>query len=329
LVTTRLTIVTMGQCKAMVWRIGAATIIVAAANAAQATGSGALGDYLIKNGYGAAPLAHPVNYYHLPVRADGQAGYLTIDTGAPTSLVFRSSLKSLRLTEAKTNRHVIGAFGRASDVFGSATIRTLVAGNCTLTNVPVIVATGRGDSMLDNIRPSGVIGLRELVRYHAVLDLKNRLIYFQASPSNHSSSEIRAILLKDGYTLVPLSLADSHLQIAGSLNSVPCRVVVDTGAYLTVFSRDFVNRAGLKTIATPFVAEALGGSSKVGMVKFASLRIGNYEIRNGSATVAPLNREIFGSPSGIAGLLGAEYLGMNWAVFDFASRTMYLRPRRR
>jgi len=286
-----------------------------------------LGTDLSQNGYCSAPLYNPINFYHLRIRSNGNVGSLIIDTGAPETLVFRSSLKRLGLIEEKTNRHVIGVLGRGADVFGLASIKTLMAGNCSFTDVPVLIANGRGETMLDPTRPDGAFGLHELIRYGAVLDLKNRLIYLQAGPKKNNSG-IRSVLLQQGYTPVPVSIVDHHLMIRGSLNGIPCRMVVDTGAFLTVFNSDFITRAGFKTVATPFIARGLGGSTHVRMVKFATLRIENYEILNGSATVAPLNPEIFNSKSGVAGLIGAEYLGRNWAVFDFGDGTMYLRPRR-
>ncbi len=308
----------------------AAILSLVAVISVQASDSNGLGNYLIQNGYGRAPLIHPVNLFHLQVRSNDKRGSLIVDTGAPGSLVFRSSVKQLGLTEIKTTKQVNGAFGRARDVFGRATIDVLSAGNCKLNNVQVAIATGSGQSMLDNNRPDGVLGLRELFRYGAVLDLKNRSAYFrQSQAQNISSNQIRSILLGQGYVPVPFSVNDSHLQVPGAVNGVPCRFVLDTGAYLTVFSQYFASRAGLKTIPTPFIGRGLGRSTHVGMVKFNSLRVGNFEIVNGSATVGPLNPEVFGSHSEIAGLVGAEYLGMDWAVFDFTGNTLYLRPRGR
>lgn len=302
-------------------------IIVSLVSIDRAAASDPLGAYLSQNGYCSAPLFHPINYYHLRIRSNGKVGSLFIDTGAPETLVFRSSASRLGLVEQKTNRDVIGVLGRGADVFGVASIKTLTAGNCTLADVPVVIANGRGETPLDSMRPDGAFGLDQLIRYGAVLDLKNRLIYLQTGEKKKNSG-VRSILLGEGYTPVPVSIIDHHLMVHGALNGVPCRMVVDTGAYLTVFSSDFITRGAFKTVATPLIARGLGGSTHVRMVKFATLRIEDYEMLNGSATVAPLNPEAFNSKSGIAGLIGAEYLGMNWAVFDFTEGTIYLRPRR-
>jgi predicted aspartyl protease len=290
----------------------------------------ALGVYLTKNGYGGAQLVQTGNYYVLPIRLSGKRGNLLIDTGSSATLIFRSSLRRLGLTESRTTTPVAGAFGRGRDVLGLTNIGILTAGNCTLTNVPVQVAAGSVDSVLERTHSNGLLGLRELVKFGAVLDLHNRLLYLRPSrPGGKVSAEIKSILLRQGYTPVPLSLADFELRVEGALNGVPCHFVVDTGGYLTMLSPSYVARAKLKRIPTRLVAKGLNGSSPVEMIIFPSLRIGNYEIRHGSASVTRLDPERFGSASGIAGLIGIEYLAMNYAVFDFINGTLYLRPGRR
>jgi predicted aspartyl protease len=284
----------------------------------------ALGLYLTKNGYGGAQLVQLGNFYHLPVQSSGKPGNLIVDTGSSTSLIFRSSLKRLNLIESKTTDHVIGIFGQGRDLSGLTTVKALTAGNCTFTNVPVSVAS---DSSFSRPRSNGLLGLRELVKFGAVLDLRNRLIYLRPSrPDDRAGSQIKSILSRQGYTAVPLLLRYNHLFVSGALNGIPCYFVVDTGGYLTTLDANFAARAKLKVEATPLIEESFGSSSPVGIAIFPSLRIGNYQIKHGSVSVVHLNPEIFGSKSEIAGLIGVEYLSINCAIFDFVSRALYLRP---
>src|SRR5207244_11603961 len=97
-----------------------------------------------------------------------------VDTGGPMTLLYRSSLSRLNLAESKTTEHVNGAFGRGRDVYGLTMIKALTAGNCVLTNLPVAVAS---DSSLSRSLSNGVLGLRELMTFRAVLDLQNHLLY--------------------------------------------------------------------------------------------------------------------------------------------------------
>jgi predicted aspartyl protease len=288
----------------------------------------ALGLYLTKNGYGGAQLVHLGNFYHLPIQSNGRPGNLVVDTGSSTTLIFRSSLRGLNLTESTTVKRVSGAFGGGNDIYGLTTIKALTAGNCTLTNMPVAIASGSADSSFSRAHSNGLLGLRELVNFGAVLDLRNHLVYLRPSrPGNSVSSEIKSILSRQGYTAVPLLLRGNHLYVAGALNDVPCYFIVDTGGYVTVLDIGFATRAKLKAAPTRLVAEGFGGRTPVGMTIFPSLRIGNYEIKNGSASVARLNPEVLRSEFKIAGLIGVEYLAISRAIFDFVSGTMYLRPR--
>jgi len=284
----------------------------------------ALGLYLTKNGYGGAPLVHLGNFYHLPIQSNGKPGNLLVDTGGPMTLLYRSSLSRLNLAESKTTEHVNGAFGRGRDVYGLTMIKALTAGNCVLTNVPVAVAS---DSSLSRSLSNGVLGLRELIKFGAVLDLQNHLLYLRPTrPGEGVGSNIKAILSRQGYTAIPLVLKKNHLYAVGAVNGVPCHFIVDTGSYLTSLDVRFATRTKLNVGANRLIGEGLSGSSPEGMTRLSSLRIGDYEIKNGSASVAPLNPVIFEAHSDTAGLLGAEYLAINRAIFDFVSGSMYLRP---
>ena len=288
----------------------------------------ALGLYLTKNGYGGAQLAQLGNFFHLPIQSSGKPGNLVVDTGSPSTLIFRSSLKGLNLSESTTAERIIGPFGRGRDVYGLTTIKVLTAGNCTLSNVPVAVASGSADSSFTRAHSNGLLGLRELIRFGGVLDLRNHLVYLRPSPPGNSvGSGIKSILSGQGYTAVPLMLKGKHVLVAGALNGIPCHFIVDTGGYVTTLDADFVARSKLKVTATRLVAEGLGGSSSVGITRFPSLRIGTYQIQNGSASVVRFNPEILGSHSLVAGIIGVEYLSINHAIFDFVSGIVYLRPR--
>jgi predicted aspartyl protease len=287
-----------------------------------------LGLYLTKNGYGGAQLVQLGNFFHLPIRATGRPGDLVVDTGSPSTLIFRSSLNGLNLSESRTGYLVSGAFGRDRGVYGLTTIKTLSAGNCTLTNVPVTVASGSADSAFTRAHSNGLLGLRELIRFGAVLDLRNHLVYLRSSRSGNSvGSGIKSILSGQGYTAVPLLLKGNHVFVEGALNGVPCHFIIDTGGYVTTLDVDFVARAKLKVAATRLVAQGLSGSSSVGITRFPSLQIGNYQIQNGSASVVRFNPEILRSHSVVAGIIGVEYLSINRAIFDFIGGTLYLRPR--
>jgi len=289
-----------------------------------------LGAFLVSQGYGGAQLVRTGQYYHLPIVANGKPAHLVVDTGAPTALIFRRSLKTLDLTESKTDAPERGAFGSGKRLLGMTTIRTLTAGNCTLSNVPVAVSDDDG-SLAPFGRPNGFVGLRELVKYGAVLDFSRRLIYLRPSrPGNEIAASIRSILQQNNYKAIPLSLQRGHLRVPGKVNDTACHFWVDSGAYVTVLDRDFAGRAKLGGGAlTHYEAHGIGKSGgRVRAASFSSLWIGDYQIKQPSAAILELDPHMLGrgTSAEVNGLVGVEYLALNSAIIDFISGTIYLRP---
>ena len=294
---------------------------------------GALGLFLTSHGYGGAQLVHPGNLFRVPIISNGKAGDLIVDTGASTSLIYRASIRKLGLTVTETEHAVQGAFGKGRENFGRTTIQSLAMGNCVLLNMPAAVASDKeGRGMFRRYGSSdGLLGLREMMGYGAVLDLGNRLLFVRASgPSKEIGAGVRSILISQGFTAVKLTFLRSHVHAAGEINGMPCRFVVDTGAFLTGIDRDAAARARIGGYRTEVVADGIGPSGgELRLAKFPSLRIGTYEIKNASATVVKFGDEVVGRGTDTedAGLLGAEYLGQNSAVFDFNSATLYLKAK--
>lgn len=291
----------------------------------------ALGTFLTGRGYAGSQMVNPDNHFRLLIKSNGKPGNLIVDTGAPNSVIFRESLRKLGLTETKTEHVAVGMFGGGSDRFGMTKVQSFATGNCELANVPVLVIS---DPMRSGRRNAdGLFGFREMVKFGAVLDLGNRLLLINPKGLNKSlSPEIRTLLVSRGFTPVPLSVFGSHIRVAGAINGMPCRYILDTGSYLSLIDSEVVKRAKVRTLSTRIRAQGVGASGgMVGMAKLASIRLGNYEIRNPSATVAPVYGAAIdrGKKSEAAGFLGIEYLGMNSAVIDFNSGTLYLRPKSR
>ncbi len=289
----------------------------------------ALGSYLTAHGYGGSQLVRLGNYYHLPIYSNSRPGNLVIDTGAPATMIFRSSVKRLGLTESKTKNPVSGVFGKSRQFYSIATIKELVAGNCKFTNVPVAIAPDVGHASAYGT-PSGFLGLREMIAFGAILDFPHRIIYL--APSRRGSevgAAVRSLMVNQGWTPIALSLSRNHLRVSGRLNDIPCNLIVDTGAYLTTLDRKVASRAKLGRERTHFTVEGVGNSGGNALLgTFSSLWVGNYQIKKGSVMVAEMDAEALGlgTKSEVGGFLGIEYLSMNSAIFDFISGTLYLRP---
>jgi predicted aspartyl protease len=310
----------------------------------------ALGSYLTEHGYGGAQLVRVGNFYHLPIKANGKPGNLIIDTGLPATLIFRPSVDEFGLAESKTTAPVHGAFGASGEYYGTAMIKELKAGNCTLINVPVAVAPAV-DSTARGTNTSGVLGLRELLKFGAILDLSHQLLYFSSArptvrnveatwvrtnhgfrpvaPGTELSQMVHSMLLERGWTPVRFSIAHRHLRVPGAVNGVPCYLTLDTGSHMTLLDAEFAKRANITGVPTQIAAPSIGRSAtNLRLALIRAIRIGNCEIKPGSSMVSALDSEAIGRDSDweVAGFIGAEHLAMNSAIFDFTSRQLYLRP---
>lgn len=294
----------------------------------------ALDQYVVAHGYGGAQFIQYQNTYRLPIIANGQPGDLTIDTGSPSAIIFQAVMKKFGLTREETDIAVHGAFGKGKDKVGRTVIHQLAMGNCTLTNVQAAVLPDPAGGGLHRVygATDGLFGLREMMKYGAVLDISNHLLLVNPrGQSNGVSQGMRSILTKQGYTPVELSISGGHLHLSAVINGAPCRLVVDTGAFLTVIDDQFARSAHLGGHNTGQYAEGFGTKARpIQVSQFPEFKVGDFVIRNASVTITALDPELLGGQgkSPAVGLLGAEYLGMHGAVFDFNSGTLYLRQKK-
>jgi predicted aspartyl protease len=293
----------------------------------------ALDSYVVAHGYGGAQFVQYQNTYRLPIIANGTPGDLTIDTGSPSSVIFNATLKKFGLTRRATEVAVKGAFGAGTEKIGLTTIHQLAMGNCTLMNVKAaVVSDPQGGGFYRRYGlTDGLFGLRELLNYGAVLDISNHLLMVHPGGQMKGISEgIRSILTRQGYTPVELTVIGGHLHVSAVVNGTPCHLVVDTGAFLTVLDERFARKAHLGGYATGSYAEGFGTKARpIRVSQFPEFKVGDFTIRNASVTITQLNPELLGGQAkgSAVGLLGAEYLGLHGAVFDFNSGTLYLRAK--
>lgn len=199
-------------------------------------------------------------------------------------------------------------------------------------NVPVAIASDL-DTNHRYGSSDGLLGLRELVKFGAVLDFGHRLIFVNPRGGSKAVSQaVKLILISQGYTPVDLTLSKSHLRAAGVVNGLPCSFIVDSGAFLTAIDRETAAKARIGGRRTQMVARGLGRSGgEISAATFPSLQVGSFEIRNASVAVVGFSSEALerGTAAAAGGVLGAEYLSRHGVVFDFNSATLYLRPKKK
>jgi len=310
-------------------------------------GSGTLAGLLSKQGLGGAKLERRFgNHLLVPVSVNNRRAALMIDTGSPNTVIDVNSVNTFGLTVEKTDSNVGGLFGRSWERFGASKVKSMAMGNCTVMNVPVVIADfstfnrdRSGPATGSHISESkalahinGVLGANEMVKFGMIIDCTRQMLY--VNPKRRSAAVSQGLanfLVGRGFTRVPMRLnANQHFDVQGALNGHSTRFIVDTGSATTLIDTQVAVKSGTGVTAlTGYGAGGAGGLVEgVNRTDVKELAIGNFKLANAGVVVAHVSRDILLSNSTAesnAGVLGQEYLSSNFAVIDVGGMALYLR----
>jgi len=119
---------------------------------------------------------------------------------------------------------------------------------------------------------------------------------------------------------------NGHIDVPAALNGRAVRLIVDTGSGVTTIDKKAAAQSGIGVVGTQFAASSAGRVQAIGNAVVKELKIGEFTIHNAEADVVTVAGEISqGAEGSTAGLVGAEYLGFNFAVIDIGGMALYLR----
>jgi len=290
----------------------------AAANAAPA----ALKTFLEREGYGGAQLKRRLgNHLFATTIINGRRMALAIDTGAPFTLVDAASAKSLGLRVQTTDAHVTGITGLVEKA-GVANIATLGMGNCTFLNVPIGVADTGDINLIRGPHLDGLFGAHEMSKFGMIVDCARQMLYVNPNGASAAKSQKLAEFLRGrGFVRIPMTFNKGHhLVIDSAVNGHPARFIVDTGAGITFLSAALAYASGATGTGLNLEAHgATGGSLPERIARVKELTLGNLVVHNAEMTIGE-------SKIDADGLLGEEYLSLNFGIVDLGGMNLYLRP---
>jgi predicted aspartyl protease len=108
------------------------------------------------------------------------------------------------------------------------------------------------------------------------------------------------------FASVPADFRGSHILIDVSINDQPARLVVDTGAGVSMLDPAFVARLGLPIIETGTLGYGLTGRGLSGATRVAALKLGNAVSRSAAFVIAHIGGD--GHDGAPVGLFAADYL---------------------
>ncbi|MFN2540869.1 MAG: aspartyl protease family protein [Chthoniobacterales bacterium] len=328
--------------------LGLALCLAAAAEAvAQSQQRGTLLGLLAGQGLAGAKLERRFgNHLFVPVGINNRRAALMIDTGAPMTLIDKNSANTFGLKIEDTAVNVGGLFGKKWEHYGQAMAKTIALGNCTLTNVRVALAdessmnpdtstmteTGShlGPRMGHMAHLNGLLGAHEMREFGMIIDCTRQMLYVNPNgPTASVSQKVAEFLGSRGFTRVPIRrTANGHFDVPAALNSHAMRLILDTGSGVTTIDKRAAVAAGIGVAGTQFAASSAGKLARIGNATIKELKIGDFPIANAQVDVVTVSAQASqpqNEEESNAGLVGAEYLGFNFAVIDAGGMALYLR----
>jgi predicted aspartyl protease len=294
-------------------------------------------------GHGAVQLVRgPENHLLVPASVNGHPASFLLDTGENLTFLQNDRATALGAQNLGRQTHV-GALW-----FSLGQIDRLGLGTVMLSAVEVALydpaqfrgpVPGRGGKAAD-----GIIGLGLLQRHGALINCRTQQLFIQSDTATRL--DLAATTGGLGFTRIPITPSgQGQLTVPCSIGNISGRLVIDTGAPVTIFDANGVRDLNWKKEATAKPARTASGRIRpVALSELNGLRIGGLPIAAQKFAIIDLfdpkkplrvftgiNRlvgydaRIPRSKHDVLGLLGSELLYQRSAIIDLSSMSLYLK----
>src|SRR5947208_8912901 len=234
-------------------------------------------------------VAVPVHYSHwnkmlMEAVVNGHRARFVVDTGAGYSILDAGRARSLGVSPVGANSPY-GEFANLNGVrYRVGYLNSLRAGAMDFGSGPMALFQPASEDAALNSRingenEDGIIGADILTRYKAVINCYTKTIFFKTGSSEQL--HVARFAASQHFVKIPLREEVSRaFTVPGSINGHPCRLLVDTGAFITTFDLKHAKEFGLSFNGTRMNGSFADGiSRRVAIGNVANLRIGDYHIQ--------------------------------------------------
>jgi tetratricopeptide (TPR) repeat protein/predicted aspartyl protease len=259
----------------------------------------------------------------VPATINGRSVTMIVDSGLSRSMLTYAAMAELGLKrEPSTTAFLKGVTGAAP--VESTETAVLEFGSLSLRNIHFFVG-GSGS----NRGASGLIGRDLLSSADVEYDLANGIIRFVKLQECAGSSPVYWKSASPVITLPIIGEEGSskagvgrQLRTTASLNGVTLRVLLDTGAGMSMVSSHAAQEAGITSTTPGVVPEPMavglaGRPVKTWVATFSSLRIGHEEVKNARLRFGDLNSE------NVDMFLGADFFLSHRILVADSQHTIY------
>jgi predicted aspartyl protease len=300
-------------------------------------------DIIKRDGYGSVELRQSgINEFVVQGTVNGRAVRLVLDTGAAArNIVLTKSFAAfLRVPPHPVKGIGISLTGKHIEHLTEGTADSLVLGSVQIMNTTVDFAPfehltrrnrqgllrapdGLSDAEARRTDADGFLGLGFLQRCAAIIDPGNSRLYLKP-PGVGRVPQLSPALTAAGFSEASLQLTGLGLLVDVSLNDVPSKMVIDTGAGLSVVDSQYAEQAKLKRYGAAGVrmTDSAGVETAVSWADPASFKIGGVNALRTRLVVRPTSSYQL-SGGKVGGLLGLDFIGQSWGIIDFAQHKLY------
>lgn len=280
------------------------------------------------------------NHLLIPAQVNGHDATLLLDTGEDMDYLQKDRAQSLGVQSLGRQAH------SGDRWFDLGEIANLRIGSLALVQAEIALydpaqfhgpVPGRGGKAAD-----GIIGLKFLRQHQAIVNCRTQRLYLDSA----SRLDLSAITKELGFTRIPLlENGEGALTVPCSIKGKSGNLVLDTGAFVTVFDQRSVRDFGLQESATKLSARTPSGRVRpLQVAQFDSLRIGGVPIAPqkfavmdlfavikpvrtslGINTVQVYDERTVRVRRDVLGLLGSELLYQRSAIIDVGRLALYLK----
>ena len=267
----------------------------------------------------------PLNKMIISVRINGQRANLLVDTGSNQVILDAGAAESFGVRSSQRDLRYIQFTRINGQLLPVGFAQSLIAGGMnfgsTLVTLRESTHSDAGDTRVD-----GVLGLDLLNRHKAVINCRTKLIFFKVDQTRQV--DLSSVASAEKFTKIPLRREENGaLTVPCSIHGRPARLLVDTGAFITIFHEAFLKSVGVPVEATRVSAHfARGAWRKVSAGQINDLKIGGFKTPPAKFGVTALpNFTLLRSSARISGILGMDTLYNYHAIIDLDGMNLFLK----
>jgi predicted aspartyl protease len=277
-------------------------------------------------GYKAAQVHYgPMNEMIMPVRINGQRANLLVDTGSNQLILDSEAAELCGVRPSQRGPLYIGLTKVQGESLPIGFVQNISAGTVSFgSSLVALHKSPHAHSANGGI--DGVLGLDILFRHKALINCRTKVVFFKDDQGR--SIDFNSVAASEKFTRVPVRREQTGaLTVPCSIRGQSTRLVLDTGAFVTILHEAFAR--SLKLAVEPTRISAQFGRAvpkRIDAAKINDLSIGMFKMSPKKVGVTPLPR--FALQQGetrIGGILGIDTLYACHAIIDLDGMSLFMK----